>query len=46
MDVYGAFQLCSIGVVAAPLTVSMRSTYYYNPAKKIMLVFTGLILAG
>ncbi|KAF2730615.1 hypothetical protein EJ04DRAFT_36890 [Polyplosphaeria fusca] len=46
MDVYGAFQLCSIGILAAPLTVRLSRTYFYDPGRNIIFLWTGLVLAG
>jgi hypothetical protein len=46
MDVYGAFQLCAIGILAAPLTVRLSKTYFYDPGRNTIFLWTGLILAG
>ncbi|KAJ5098296.1 hypothetical protein N7532_005297 [Penicillium argentinense] len=46
MDVYGAFQLCSIGILTAPATVRLSKTYFNNPGRDIIFLWTGLILAG
>jgi hypothetical protein len=46
MDVYGAFQLCSIGILAAPLTVRLSRTYFYDPGRNVIFLWTGLVLAG
>jgi hypothetical protein len=46
MDVYGAFQLCSIGILAAPVTVRRSKTYFYDPGRNIIFLWTILILAG
>ncbi|KAJ5397885.1 hypothetical protein N7509_005998 [Penicillium cosmopolitanum] len=46
MDVYGAFQLCSIGILTAPATVKLSKTYFNNPGRNIIFLWTGLILAG
>ncbi|KAL4747760.1 hypothetical protein BDW72DRAFT_7641 [Aspergillus terricola var. indicus] len=46
MDVYGAFQLCSIGILTAPLTARMSGTYFKDPRRHILFLWTGLILAG
>jgi hypothetical protein len=45
MDVFGAFQLCSIGIVAAPFTMKM-TRYTHTGGRNIILTLTGLILAG
>jgi hypothetical protein len=46
MDVFGAFQFCSIAVLAAPLTVRLSRTYFYDPGRNIIFLWTILILAG
>lgn len=46
MDVYGAFQLCSIGILAAPITVRLSQTYFRVPGRNIIFLWTGLILSG
>ncbi|KAI1764388.1 hypothetical protein GGR53DRAFT_322150 [Hypoxylon sp. FL1150] len=46
MDVYGAFQFCSIGILAAPLTVRISRTYFYDPGRNIIFLWTGIVLVG
>lgn len=46
MDVYGAFQLCAIGILTAPVTVRLSQTYFNNPGRDIIFLWTGLLLAG
>ena len=46
MDVYGAFELCSIGILAAPATVRLSRTYFYTKGRNLIFLWTGLILAG
>ncbi|KAK2762877.1 hypothetical protein FQN54_001052 [Arachnomyces sp. PD_36] len=46
MDVYGAFQLCAIGIMTAPVTVRRSRTYFYDPGRNTIFMWTGLILAG
>ncbi|KAJ5204987.1 uncharacterized protein N7498_005866 [Penicillium cinerascens] len=46
MDVYGAFQLCTIGILTAPPTVRLSTTYFNNPGRDIIFLWTGLLLAG
>lgn len=46
MDIYGAFQLCSIGILTAPVTVRLSRTYFENPGRNIIFLWTGLVLAG
>jgi len=46
MDVYGAFQLCTIGILTVPPTVRLSTTYFNNPGRAIIFLWTGLVLAG
>ena len=46
MDIFGAFQLCSIGILAAPVTVRVSTTYFYDPGRNAIFLWTGLLLAG
>ncbi|TLD29116.1 hypothetical protein PspLS_04238, partial [Pyricularia sp. CBS 133598] len=46
MDVYGAFQLSAIAILAAPVTVRVSDTYFFGPGRNIIFVWTGIILAG
>jgi hypothetical protein len=46
LDLFGAFQFCSIAILAAPLTVRLSRTYFYDPGRNIIFLWTILILAG
>lgn len=46
MDVYGAFQLCAIGILTAPITVRISSTYFNNPGRNTIFLWTSLVLTG
>ena len=46
MDIYGAFQLCSIGILAAPVTVMMSKTFFNDPGRNIIFLWALLILTG
>jgi hypothetical protein len=46
MDIYGALQLCSIGVLTAPATVRLSKTYFNNPGRNVLFLWTALMLAG
>ncbi|KAI8961786.1 hypothetical protein F5Y11DRAFT_366451 [Daldinia sp. FL1419] len=46
MDIFGAFQFCSIGILAAPLSVRISRTYFENPGRNIIFLWTGIVLAG
>ncbi|RYP55259.1 hypothetical protein DL768_000014 [Monosporascus sp. mg162] len=43
MDVYGAFQLCSIGALAAPVTVQFSRTYFFDPARNLIFLWSSLL---
>lgn len=45
-DIYGALQFCSIGILAAPVTVKLSSTFFYDPGRNIIFLWTALILSG
>lgn len=47
MDVYGAFQLCAIGILTAPPSVRLSKTYWSRvQGRNIIFVWIVLILAG
>lgn len=46
MDIYGAFQLCAIGILAAPVTVRLSQTYFDKPGRNAIFLWTGIIVAG
>lgn len=46
MDIYGAFQLCSIGVLVVPVTVRLSETYRNTPGRNTIFLWAGLLLAG
>jgi hypothetical protein len=46
MDIYGAFQLCAIGILTAPATVRLSQTYFNNPGRDLIFIWTVLLLAG
>ncbi|EWZ47193.1 hypothetical protein FOZG_03152 [Fusarium oxysporum Fo47] len=46
MDIYGAFQLCAIGILAAPVTVMLSKTYFNDPGRNTIFLWTFLLLIG
>lgn len=46
MDVYGAFQLCSIAILVAPMTVKISETYNKTRGSNTIFLWAGLILSG
>ncbi|KAF1831297.1 hypothetical protein BDW02DRAFT_582165 [Decorospora gaudefroyi] len=46
LDIFGVFQFCAIGILAAPLTVRLSRSYFYAPGRNIIFLWTILILMG
>ncbi|KAL2161870.1 hypothetical protein VTH06DRAFT_7654 [Thermothelomyces fergusii] len=46
MDIYGALQMCSIGILTAPATVRLSRTYFNNPGRNVLFLWTTLVVAG
>lgn len=46
LDLYGALQLCSIGILTAPATARLSNTYFNNPGRNTIFAWTVLVLAG
>ncbi|KAF2211309.1 hypothetical protein CERZMDRAFT_112742 [Cercospora zeae-maydis SCOH1-5] len=46
MDVYGAFQICAIGALVAPVTVRISGTYNNEAGRNSIFVWAMIILAG
>ena len=46
MDIFGAFQLCSIGILAAPVTVMLSRTYFNDPGRNTIFLWAFLLLVG
>lgn len=46
MDLYGALQFCSIGILTAPVTARYSKTYFNNPGRNTIFAWTALVLAG
>ncbi len=46
MDIYGALQVCAIGILLAPVTVMLSRSYFEQPGSSIIILWTALILAG
>jgi len=46
LDIYGAFQFCAIGILTAPITVRLSSTYFNDPGRNSIFLWTGVVLAG
>jgi hypothetical protein len=46
LDIYGALQLCAIGVLTAPASVRLSNTYFNSEGRSIIFVWSMLVLAG
>jgi hypothetical protein len=46
LDIFGAFQLCAIAMLAAPLTVRISQTYFFTQGRNIIFLWTILMAAG
>lgn len=46
LDIYGALQLCSIGVLTAPASVRLSNTYFNSEGRSIIFVWSMLVLSG
>jgi hypothetical protein len=46
MDIYGAFQLCSIGILAAPVALRLSRTYFSGIGSTYIVLWTSLVVAG
>lgn len=46
LDIYGAFQLCAIGVLVAPGAATLSRTYFKNPGRNAIVLWSLLVVAG
>ncbi|CAM1500535.1 Fc.00g096970.m01.CDS01 [Cosmosporella sp. VM-42] len=46
MDIFGAFQLCAIGILAAPITVMFSQTYFNDPGRNTIFLWAFLLLVS
>ncbi|KAF1355946.1 hypothetical protein EJ07DRAFT_130163 [Lizonia empirigonia] len=46
LDIYGAWQICSIAVIAVPFTLRRSRTYFYDAGRNIIFLWTILLIAG
>ena len=46
MDIYGAFQFCTLGLLSAPITVKLSRTYFSDAARRVLFAWHSLIFAG
>jgi hypothetical protein len=46
MDIYGAFQLCAIGILAVPVSAKLSNTYSNLPGRNTIFIWFALVLSG
>ncbi|EHK27109.1 uncharacterized protein TRIVIDRAFT_6301, partial [Trichoderma virens Gv29-8] len=48
MDIYGAFQMCSLGTLVVPLMIKLTKSHEFSThtGRRIMFIWAGLVLAG
>lgn len=46
LDIYGAFQCCAIGVLVAPVAATLSRTYFKNPGRNAIVVWSLIVIAG
>ncbi|KAF1923709.1 uncharacterized protein M421DRAFT_104303 [Didymella exigua CBS 183.55] len=46
LDIYGAWQICSIAIIAVPFTLRKSRTYFYDAGRNIIFLWTMLLVAG
>ena len=46
LDIYGAWQICSIAIIAVPFTLRRSRTYFYDAGRNIIFLWTMLLIAG
>lgn len=46
LDIFGAWQICSIAIIAVPFTLRKSRTYFYDAGRNIIFLWTMLLVAG
>jgi hypothetical protein len=46
MDIYGVFQICTIGILTAPASVRLSKTYFNLAGRNVLFIWTMLVVAG
>lgn len=46
LDIYGAFQLCAVGVLVAPVSAALSRTYFTNPGRNAIVGWALLVVTG
>ena len=46
LDVFGAWQLCSIAIIAVPTTLRISGTYFKSAGRNLIFLWTVLLISG
>ena len=46
LDIFGAWQICTIAIIAVPFTLRKSKTYFYDAGRNIIFLWTMLLIAG
>lgn len=46
LDIFGAWQICTIAIIAVPFTLRKSRTYFYDAGRNIIFLWTMLLIAG
>lgn len=46
LDIFGAWQICSIAIIAVPFTLRRSQTYFYDAGRNIIFLWTMLLISG
>ena len=46
LDIFGAWQLCSIAIIAVPTTLRISGTYFNSAGRNLIFVWTVLLISG
>lgn len=46
LDIFGAWQICTIAIIAVPFTLRKSRTYFYDAGRNIIFLWTILLIAG
>jgi hypothetical protein len=46
MDIYGAFQVCALGILSTPLSVRLSRTYFNVQSRNVIFLWTCLNFSG
>lgn len=46
LDIFGAWQLCSVAIIAVPTTLRISGTYFNSAGRNLIFLWTVLLLSG